>query len=118
MGISKWVASCATLLAALAGGVALGMWSGDLFAGAEIKISMAGSKYAPAKVSARVGDTLNFVNDDTADHWVYVPTVGQQVSGGPQKPGQSFKFIAGTPGDFEVDCAFHTNMVTQVTIRR
>ena len=88
MGISKRVASCATLLAALAGGVALGMWSGDLFAGAEIKISMAGSKYAPAKVSARVGDTLNFVNDDTTDNWVYVPTVSQQVSGGPQKPGQ------------------------------
>ncbi len=118
MGISKRAASCATLLAALAGGVVLGMWAGDVFAGAEIKVLMAGAKYAPAKVTAKVGDTLNFVNDDTADHWVYVPNVGQQVSGGPQKPGQSFKFIVGTPGIFDVDCAFHTNMVTHVTVRR
>jgi plastocyanin len=78
---------------------------------------MAGSNYTPAAVSARVGDTIRFDNDDFENHWVYVPSVGNyQVSRAGIKPGETFDIVARTPGKFTVLCGLHTSMETIVTV--
>lgn len=104
-------------VAALAGGIALGV-GGSMAAGGVHKISMAGSKYAPTMIKARVGDTISFVNDDFENHWVYVPTVGYQVSRAGQKPGENFDIVARLPGKFTVLCGLHSGMEATVTVAK
>lgn len=103
---------------ALGAGIALGIGADSARAGAEIKVAMAGVTYAPKMVEARVGDILNFSNDDFVNHWVYVPTLGHQISRANQKPGEDFKVTLGKDGTFEVLCALHTNMAMTVAVRK
>jgi plastocyanin len=113
----RFTASHAVLAAAAVIGIAIGATTGSVFAGTAHKVSMAGSKYAPAEVKARVGDTIRFDNDDFENHWVYVPTVGNyQVSRAGIKPGESFDIVARAPGKFTVLCGLHTSMETVVTV--
>jgi plastocyanin len=104
------------LAAALLGGIGLGAAIGSVSANTAHKVSMAGSKYAPVEISARVGDTVRFDNDDFENHWVYVPTAGYQVSRAGQKPGETFDIVLRKPGSFTVLCGLHTQMEAKVTV--
>jgi plastocyanin len=106
------------LVFALGAGIALGFGADAARAGAEIKVGMAGTAYAPKVVQARVGDVINFTNDDFENHWVYVPTHGYLVSRGTQKPGEDFKLVLGKDGKFEVLCALHTSMAMTVAVSK
>jgi plastocyanin len=103
---------------ALAAGIALGVAADTARAGNEIKVGMAGTAYAPKTVQARVGDVINFTNDDFENHWVYVPTHGHLISRGTQKPGEDFKLILGKDGRFDVLCALHTSMAMTVAVSK
>ena len=109
-------------LAALAGGLALGAALG-LAAGAYAQgapgqhvIRMAGSAYAPAAVQARRGDVLRFVNDDTENHDVFVPTFGYGIDLGVTRPGQSAEIALRKAGRFRVECVFHPEMTVSVDV--
>src|SRR5687768_421257 len=52
-------------------------------------ITMAGMTYTPATITVRVGDNIRFINDDTVDHVVFVPTVGHAIDLGGQKPDEA-----------------------------
>jgi plastocyanin len=107
------------LAAAAVVGIAIGATAGSVAAGTAHKVSMSGSKYTPAEVKARVGDTIRFDNDDFENHWVYVPTAGNyQVSRAGLKPGESFEITAREPGKFTVLCGLHTSMETVVTVAK
>lgn len=106
------------LALALAAGVVLGFGGDAARAAAEIKVGMAGSAYAPKMVTAKIGDTINFTNDDFENHWVYVPTLGHQISRANQKPGEDFKLKLGKAGTFEVLCALHTSMAMTVAVSK
>lgn len=82
------------------------------------KVGMADSKYGPATIKAKVGDTLSFVNDDYENHWVYVPTFGHQISRAGIKPGESWNVELQRPGTFIVNCGLHSKMTTTVTVER
>lgn len=112
--------STAGLLAvAAAAGIGLGITAGSVFAGTAHKVSMSGSRYAPAAVNAKVGDIIRFDNDDFENHWVYVPSVGNyQVSRAGIKPGETFDIVARTPGTFTVLCGLHASMETVVTVSK
>ena len=79
-------------------------------------VTMAGMAYSPAKLTARVGDTIRFVNDDTADHVVFVPTAGHAVDLGAQEPGTEKTLTLMTPGAFEVECVNHDHMLLTVEV--
>ncbi len=85
-------------------------------AAAEHTVTMAGLAYAPARIEARVGDTLTFVNDDGLDHNVFVPTRGFGVDLGAQKPGATTRLPLGKPGTFEVECVIHPHMLLTVSV--
>jgi plastocyanin len=87
--------------------VALIAFAGHPALAAEIKVSMAGGKFAPTKVDAKVGDTLVFVNDDTKPHNVFSSTIGHAFDMGAQPAGMSRNLALLKPGTFEVRCVTH-----------
>ena len=95
--------------------VLLAAWASGAEA-AEVTVRMAAADYAPARIEARVGDRLVFVNDDTLDHNVFVPTVGHGVDLGKQTPGSRAELPLGKAGAFEVECVIHPDMHLAVQV--
>ena len=82
----------------------------------EIVVTMSGSQFSPATIEAAVGDTVRFVNDDTMDHNVFVPTAGFAIDLGRQEPGSETSYTLGKAGSFEVECVFHDFMTARVEV--
>ncbi len=87
-------------------------------AAAEHIVHMAGADYAPNRISARVGDTIRFINDDGMNHDVFVPTLGHAIDLGRQEPGDERVMALGKSGAIEVECVFHGHMLLTVTVAR
>ena len=87
-------------------------------AAAKHKVTMAGSTYGPKTIKAKVGDVVSFDNDDFTNHWVYVPTLGFQVSRAGLKQGESFELALKQPGTFLVECGLHVGMSMTVTVEK
>ncbi|MDX6751714.1 cupredoxin domain-containing protein [Geminicoccaceae bacterium 1502E] len=85
-------------------------------AAAEHVVAMKDGAYAPDRVRAKAGDTIRFVNGDTVDHEVFVPTVGFAVDLGKQEPGKEAVLRLGKAGSFEAECVFHQNMLLEVEV--
>lgn len=92
------------------------MAPGGLIAAETHTVTMAGMTYAPANLTARIGDTIRFVNDDTANHVVFVPTVGHAIDLGSQKPGEERAIALMKAGMFDVECANHDHMLLSVKV--
>lgn len=83
----------------------------------EITVTMAGGAYHPGRISASLGDTIRFVNDDTTNHDVFVPTAGYATDLGKQEPGKETVLTLAKAGMFEVECVFHSNMLVVVEVK-
>jgi plastocyanin len=81
------------------------------------ELRMLGSTYAPARIDARVGDSLRFVNDDDDAHTVFVPTRGFAANLGNQPPNATRDYALAAPGRFEVECMPHPQMKLVVVVR-
>ena len=85
-------------------------------AGAEYTVSLKGTTFQPPTVNAKVGDTLKFINDDSVDHEMFVPTKGFGVDLGMQKPPTVSELKLAKQGSFEVECVIHPHMVLKVNV--
>ena len=85
---------------------------------AEHVVHMSGANYEPSRIDGRVGDTIRFVNDDTVNHDVFVPTGGFGIDLGRQEPGDEQTMTLGKAGTFEAECVFHGHMLLTVSVRR
>lgn len=85
-------------------------------AAAEHIVRMAGMRYQPPAIHAKIGDVIRFINDDAVDHEVFVPTKGFGVDLGVQKPGQNAELPLTRRGSFEVECVIHPPMLLKVTV--
>ncbi|TAD88441.1 MAG: amicyanin [Alphaproteobacteria bacterium] len=85
-------------------------------AAAEHLVVLSGSEFEPGRLTARVGDTIRFRNDDVVDHTVFIPTVGHGVDLGVTKSGQSTILTLRAPGRVEVECVQHGHMLMVVQI--
>ena len=85
---------------------------------AEHRVTMAGMQYHPAAITAKVGDTIVFFNDDIMEHAVFVPTKGYAVNLGPQKPGGKTELPLRRAGSFEVECVYHFVMLLKVMVEK
>lgn len=81
------------------------------------EVRMQGSTYAPARIEARVGDTLRFVNDGDENHTVSVPTRGFAANLGNQPPNATRDYTLSAPGRIEIECMPHPQMKLVVTVR-
>lgn len=82
----------------------------------EFVVTMVGSNYSPSAITASVGDTIKFVNDDGTDHNVFVATASHALDLGKQEPGSEAILVLRTPGNFEVECVFHGHMELKVEV--
>ena len=70
---------------------------------------------APNPVNIKVGDSINWVNNDSIVH-TSTANAGQWSSG-TMAPGSSFKTTFSTAGSFTYHCAIHPGMVGTVTVQ-
>ncbi len=63
---------------------------------------------SPETVTAKVGDTLVFRNEDEIVHNLYSMTPGHKFRLGEQPPGQIRKVHLDAPGEMTVRCHIHT----------
>ena len=82
----------------------------------EFTVTMSGETYAPDRIRAATGDTIRFVNDDAANHNVFVPTAGHALDIGAQEPGEARTLVLRTPGTIQVECVIHPHMLLTVEV--
>lgn len=67
-----------------------------------------GFRYAPAEVTAKVGDTIVWTNKDIVSHTV--TAVDDSFDSGEIKPGKSWKLVTKKAGTHAYHCRPHPNM--------
>lgn len=80
---------------------------------ANIQITIDKLVYAPAEVSAKVGDTIEWVNKDVIAHTATAKTGAWDVMIGPNK---TVRMVLSRPGEVDYYCKFHPNMKGHVTV--
>ena len=98
------VAIAATALFAVASSAA---------AAATIKVEIKGFKFSPAAVTAHVGDTIVWTNDDPMPHTATARTGEWDV---PIAPGKSASFVIAKVGTFDYFCKIHPGMTGKITV--
>ncbi len=80
---------------------------------ATIQISMENLEIAPAEVSAKVGDTIEWINKDVLAHTATAKSGDFDVMLPPKKSGTTVLKKAGT---IEYYCRFHPNMKATLNV--
>lgn len=80
---------------------------------ADIRITIDKLTYVPAAVSAKVGDTIEWVNKDILAHTATATNGDWDVMIGPHK---TVRLMLKRPGEVDYYCRFHPNMKGHVTI--
>jgi plastocyanin len=95
--------------------VAAGLVSGASISAlaASLQITMENLEIAPAEVSAKVGDTIEWVNKDAFAHTATARNGDWDVMLPPKKSGSLVLKKAGT---FDYFCRFHPNMKATLTV--
>ena len=101
----RWV--LAAIVAGLVSGASISALA------ATLQISMVNLEIAPVEVSAKVGDTIEWVNKDAFAHTATAKDGGFDVMLPPRKSGSLVLKKAGT---FEYYCRFHPNMKATLTV--
>jgi plastocyanin len=80
---------------------------------ATVQITIDKLVYAPAEVTAKVGDTIEWINKDALAHTATAANGDWNVMLGPSKTASLLLKKAGTVDYF---CKFHPNMKARITI--
>jgi len=79
-------------------------------------IGLTTTAYAPNPVNIRVGDSVNWVNNDSIAH-TSTANNGTTFNSGTIAPGGSFRATFSTAGSFAYHCAFHPGMIGTVNVQ-
>ena len=89
-------------------------WLGSVSAHAEtIQITIDKLVFAPADVTAKVGDTVEWVNNDILAHTATATNKDWDVMIAPKKSGT---LVLRKAGAFDYFCKYHPNMKGRITI--
>ena len=80
---------------------------------ATLQITMVNLEIAPADISAKVGDTIEWVNKDVFAHTATAKNGDWDVMLPPRKSGS---LVLKKAGIFEYYCRFHPNMKATLTV--
>lgn len=105
MRLSAWL--CGALLAPLLLGPPTTAQADTL------RVQIKGLAFSPAEVQARVGDTIEWVNDDFVAHTATARGGQWDVKLAPHGTG---RVVAATAGKVEYYCRYHPNMKGAVSI--
>ena len=85
---------------------------------AEYTASQKDKKFNPEKLKIKVGDAVNFVNDDNVAHNVYSESATNHFELGMYRKGQARKVVFDKPGTVEVECLIHPGMKMTVEVTK
>jgi plastocyanin len=80
---------------------------------ATIRVEVKGLAFTPAAVTAHIGDTIEWVNDDFIAHTATARNGAWDVMLAPHASGRT---VAKTAGGVAYYCRYHPNMKGEVTI--
>ena len=78
-----------------------------------IAVAIGNVAYAPAKISARVGDTIAWTNNDIVAHTATARDKAWDINVLPKKTGT---LVVKKAGSIEYYCRYHPNMVGQIEV--
>jgi plastocyanin len=82
----------------------------------EFVISQKKRKFSPKVVTAKIGDTVVFLNDDRFAHNLFSESKGFEFDVRKQMPGDRHTMTLERKGTFEVRCAIHPRMRMKITV--
>lgn len=77
-------------------------------------ISIAGMTYQASEVTVRVGETVEWINNDVVDHTATEKK--DQLWNVSIAPGKSAKVVMKKAGTFDYYCRYHPNMVAKLVV--
>ena len=81
-------------------------------------VDQANKQFAVATVSAKVGDTVTFKNNDSVSHNIFSLSDAQSFDLGTYANGQSRSVKLEKEGVIEVECAVHPNMKMTIKVAK
>jgi plastocyanin len=86
---------------------------GGIARAAVIQVTMEGVSYSPAQVSAHIGDTIEWVNNDILVHTATARSGEWDLV---IQPTQNKSVTLKSAAKIEYYCRYHPNMVGQITV--
>jgi plastocyanin len=83
--------------------------------GTTIRVVIQNLEFSPAEVTAKVGDTIEWVNKDVLLHTATDKGGAWDVS---IDPGKTGRLVLDTAGTFEYDCKYHPNMKGKIVVAK
>jgi plastocyanin len=78
-------------------------------------VAIRGFQYLPDTVTAQVGDTVAWINEDLVPHTATAD--GKPLDSGSIGHKQSWRYVATRKGTYEYVCAFHPTMKGTLVVR-
>ena len=90
--------------------------AGSAVAEGDVQVAMRGFEFVPENVTVERGQTITWVNEDTAQHDA-VATEGDGPDSKLFNQGESYSWTAEEPGEIPYVCTFHPGMDGTITVR-
>jgi plastocyanin len=84
----------------------------------DYEISQKEKKFSQATLTVKVGDVVNFKNDDTFAHNIFSLSDIKTFDLGSYPKGQSKPVTFDKPGVVEIECAIHPDMKVVVDVKK
>jgi plastocyanin len=81
----------------------------------ETQVAIKGFAFNPAEVTVKVGDTVTWTNNDSANHTVVADN--GEFKSGDLGQGATFSFTFAKAGTYPYKCGVHPNMTGTVTVK-
>jgi plastocyanin len=82
----------------------------------DVIVTQEDKTFSEEEVTLKAGDSITFLNNDSATHNVYSRSKGNQFDSGAQGPNESITQVFSSPGAVKVRCAIHPRMKLTVNV--
>jgi len=97
--------------------VAAGLFAATTLA-AEFEVVQLNKAFGVSELKVKVGDTVNFKNNDAFAHNIYSLSDVKNFDLGSYQSGQTRKVVFDKPGTVDVECALHPGMKMTISIQK
>lgn len=109
--------AAAVLAAGAASGAGVYWWAGAQRTPVTHRVTIDGSRYEPARLVVRPGDTVVWVNEDLFPHTVTAKATAPAFDSGAIVTGASWRLTPAASGDIDYACTFHPTMTGRLEVR-
>ena len=84
---------------------------------ASLHVAQKHRSFSPSVVTIKLGDSVEFSNDDEFLHQIYVDSKAMNFDSAEQPPGQTIRVVFSQSGTFQVRCHIHPKMLLTVHVK-